>query len=234
MAAGRLAGVSQFPVKGMAGIAMERTAVTLQGIPGDRLYAFTRADRLTPFPWLTLREFPGLAAYRPAWQPVPEGRPVLVVETPAGAVLPVGSEALAEEIAQRAGLPLRLHADYRGNHDVAPVSLIARATVEAICREAGIEPDLRRFRMNFVIDGPAPFEENQWVGRLLRIGSVRLAAIARDERCAVITVDPDGSGERQPSVLKATGTLNGACAGVYAAVLEAGEVAIDDAVELDG
>lgn len=222
-----------YPVKGMAGIAMERTRLTLQGIPGDRMYAFVRTDRVRPFPWLTLREYPAMNAWQPEWRPGEDGRDSVYVHGPAGDLFAVADPSFERAVAAAAGFPVRLHADYRGNPDVAPVSIISTATVEAICQFAGLRPDTRRFRMNLVVDGLPAFGEDAWVGSVLRVGSTRLAVVARDERCAVITVDPGGKGDREPLVLKATGELNRACAGVYAVVLQGGEVAVGDPVDAE-
>ncbi len=217
----------------MAGIPMDRGRLTLQGLPGDRMYAFVRTDRVRPFPWLTMREFPGMAAWTPEWRPTGSGRDELHVRTPSGATLPVTDPGLEKAIATTSGLPVRLHADYRGNPDVAPLSIISVATVAAICERAGLSADPRRFRMNLVIDGLPAFGEDEWLGAEVRVGTARLAIVARDERCAVITVNPDGSEDRQPLVLDAVANLNHACAGVYAVVLEAGEVALGDALVVD-
>ncbi len=225
--------LAHYPVKGMAGIAAGRARISLQGLEGDRLYAFVRTDRLTPFPWLTMREFPGLVRYRPRWADGAAGRAELLIEAPNGKTLPVTGEELAALVAREAGLPVRLHADYRGNHDVAQVSLISEATVADICEAAGVPPDSRRFRMNIVVSGLEAFGEDRWVGRTLRIGGAQLAVVARDQRCAVITIDPD-TAQRTPATLTVTGARNGACAGVYAVVLEAGDVAVGDEVVLDG
>ncbi len=43
----------------------------------------------------------------------------------------------------------------------------------------------------------------------------------------MITLDPD-SGAKAPGVLRAATELNGACAGVYASVLAAGDAALGD------
>ncbi|GIW12753.1 MAG: hypothetical protein KatS3mg062_0192 [Tepidiforma sp.] len=223
----------QFPVKGMAGVQLPRAALQLNGIPGDRTYAFVRVDRTRLFPWLTLREFPELAAWEPSWREQPDGGHRLAVRAPDGAAFDIDDPTLTARISGAAGLDIRLHADYRGNFDVAPVSIIAAATIERLCAEAGVAPESRRFRMNLVVEGVPPFGENAWVGRVLRVGTARLAVVERDQRCAVITVDPDGSGLRTPGVLKVAGSLNDACAGVYAAVVTPGEVHAGDAIEVE-
>lgn len=216
----------------MAGIPLDHAHISLQGLEGDRLYAFVRQDRLAPFPWLTMRECPALVRYQPRWHIEAVGRSELMVQAPDGAVFPVTAGELAERVAGDSGPPVRLHADYRGNHDVAPVSLISRATIAALCSAAGLPADARRFRMNIAVEGIEAFAEHRWIGHTLRVGTARLAVVAPDQRCAVITVDPD-TAERTPAVLTVTGRLNETCAGVYAVVLEAGEFSTGDAIVLE-
>ena len=78
------------------------------------------------------------------------------------------------------------------------MSLITTATLRALTEAGGVEPDHRRFRMNLVVesDGPA-FAEREWVGRTLSIGDTRLAITDQDQRCVMITLNPE-SGEGTP------------------------------------
>ena len=46
--------------------------------------------------------------------------------------------------------------------------------------------DVRRFRPNLLVETEKPFEENDWVGKSLRIGTAR-AFVKRTDRCIVIT-----------------------------------------------
>lgn len=234
MAAATVSGIWQFPVKGLAGVPLERSEIGLQGLPGGRLYAFTRADRLTPFPWFTAREFAGLPGYAPSWHADAEGKRQLVIRSPGGEQYRIDDSRLSAELERKSGIPVRLHADYRGNYDVAPVSIISRSTIDAICSAAGVAPEVRRFRMNLVLDGLEAFAEDRWVGKRIAVGTARLAVVARDERCVVTTLDPAGTGERAPGVLTAAGALNGACAGVYAVVVQPGEVTVGDRVDVLG
>lgn len=57
------------------------------------------------------------------------------------------------------------------NHEKPGVVLINRASVSDIERVAGRPVDPRRFRANLLIDGPPPWEELNWIGREVRIGT---------------------------------------------------------------
>jgi len=233
---GTLRHVARYPVKSMRGEELRSASVGLQGLPGDRLCAFVQTGLRSTFPWLTGRELPALLRYQAAYEETgrgPRREPTVQVTTPSGERLAVHSEALREEIERASGRAVRLHIDYRGNHDSAYLSLITEATLRALSEAAGVAVDHRRFRMNFVVEGEGPpFSEKAWVGKVLRLGSVQLAITEPDRRCVMITLDPDG-GANAPAVLRAAADLNGACAGVYASVLAAGDAAIGDDLSLD-
>ncbi len=227
---GTIQQIWRYPVKSMAGEQLDEVEVTFQGIQGDRLHAFVQAKSNSPFPWLTGRELPTLLQYQPEW--VPGDRPALAVRTPSGAQLPVESDDLLAELTSASGREVFRLGNYRGSHDVAPLTFIANATAAHVSAAggAGIEP--RRFRMNFYVDcpGDSPFAEDAWVGKTLRVGeTVRIAVTERDRRCAMITLDPD-TGEAAPSVLRKVAEENDATAGVYATVLTPGFVRAGDAI----
>jgi hypothetical protein len=228
---GRIQHIARYPVKSMRGEVIEEATLALHGIPGDRTYTFIRErdDLRSLWPFLTGRDCPELMRYQPEWEPG-ERRPELFVVTPDGERLGILSEELRAEVERRVGQPVRLHADYRGNKDVAYVSVITRATIGALAEAAGVAPDHRRWRMNLVVDADVePFGERAWVGRELRVGDVRLAVTEQDRRCVMTTLDPE-TGASTPAVLKKTGELNDAFAGVYASVAVAGKVAVGDDV----
>ena len=230
---GTIASAWRYPVKSMAGERLEAGPVTLQGVQADRMFAFVQAESQSPFPWLTGRELPSLFAYHPAW--TADQRPKLNVATPRGDELEIGSDELRDELAAASDRPLFLLRDHRGSFDIAPLSLMTLATVEGIAEASGTEPEIRRYRMNFYIDAPetSTFGEDAWVGRVLRLGdTVRMGVTERDSRCAMITLSPHG-GEPLTDVLRSVAQLNDNNAGVYGAVLTAGEVHEGDAVYLE-
>ena len=117
-----------------------------------------------------------------------------------------------------------------------PVTLVSRASVARLEREAAGEVDPRRFRMLFDLDGCAEHEEDSWNGRRVRVGHAVLRVGGPVPRCAATTRDPD-SGERDLDTLRLIkgyrGVRDGEAIdfGVYAAVDEAGRVRVGDPVE---
>jgi MOSC domain-containing protein len=125
--------------------------------------------------------------------------------------------------------------------DVCPLSLL---TTSSLNRLSALEPesrfDVRRFRMNLIIDTPEPgFVENTWLGRALEVGDeVRLAVVMPDPRCVMTTVaQPDLAND--PRVLKTLARHNRIdvaggglypCLGVYAVAVWTGTIRKGDRV----
>ena len=100
--------------------------------------------------------------------------------------------------------------------------------------KVAFELDARRFRANIYLDlsTGGGFAEDAFVGRALRIGgTVAVAVVARDSRCAMITLDPDTAAP-SPAVLAKVATAHQGKAGVYAGVQTPGVVRVGDPVVL--
>ena len=117
------------------------------------------------------------------------------------------------------------------------MSMLSLGSVEQLSSRAGLpEPlDPRRFRNSLLIEGTAPHEEDAWVGRDVRVGTAVLRVADRDQRCSLITKNPD-SGERDLDTLRVLASYRRqddgqVCLGVYADVVEPGDVAVGDPVQ---
>jgi len=233
--AGVILQLRRYPVKSMQGEVLPATALTLQGVPEDRRYAFVQATSRSSFPWLTARELPELLCYGTSVEAIGPPEVAVTVTTPSGEKWPVASDELRRALEARSGRALFLLRDYRGSYDVAPISLISRQTITRIAEESGTREDPLRFRPNLLVDlesGQA-FDELNWVGRILRVGNAaRIAITEVDQRCMMITLDP-ASGKASPGILRCVVQQHAQCAGVYATVLTPGEVCVGDAVVLE-
>jgi uncharacterized protein YcbX len=76
------------------------------------------------------------------------------------------------------------------------------------------------------------FPEDAWVGRVLRIGALRMRVDQRDQRCVMVTIDPVTL-VRNPAVLRAIARDRDARVGVYGTTVEPGRVTVGDPVELE-
>lgn len=230
---GRVVGLWRYPVKSMAAESLTEADVSWQGLAGDRRWAFVR-DGLeqSGFPWLTLRQRPDLADYRPSLTDPgdPEGSPTLV-RTPSGEVMDVTDPVLARRLHPAGARVIRQN---RGVFDAFPLSLITTQTVARLSDWVGESLDVSRFRPNVLVEAESdtPFIEDGWVGRVVRIGGARLRVDKRDGRCVVITIDP-ATHERTPTILRTVVERRGGCLGVYGSAVEPGRIALDDRVSVE-
>ncbi len=226
-----------YPVKSMAGIALEEAHVGLDGITGDREYAFVQADKADKsiFPWMTARENSRMLLYQPVLEQPPaaeNSERTLRVKTPEGRLTEISDATLREEVA--GGRRISLMRSFRAMTDCQHLSLFSLATVRALSRESESEIDHRQFRANFYVEprsGQA-FEEERWVNCLVRIGDRVLASVVqRDTRCMMINMDPE-TGVQNPKVLRAVAQQHGGDAGLYLTVVRPGVIHTGDPIRL--
>jgi len=130
------------------------------------------------------------------------------------------------------GPPKVLRGDGHSFSDVAAkvVSIINLASVAAIETMVGAPVHPLRFRANLYVEGWRAWSELDMAGRELAIGGARLKVTKRIMRCAATNVDPD-TGIRDlaiPATLMQN--LDHADCGIYARVIEAGEIKPGDAI----
>ncbi len=230
---GRVAGLWRYPVKSMGPEVLKEAEVDWNGLAGDRRWAFVRDNAVhSSFPWLTIRECPSMAQYIPTFGNADKpDTSSTIVKTPSGDELDVADPALARDLCQDGARVIR-HA--RGIFDTFPLSLITTQTIARLGEIVGEELDVQRFRPNILVDAAEdiPFQEDNWVGRVLQLGGARMRVDKRDGRCVVITVDP-ATGERTPSILKAVRTERQGSLGVYGTTTVPGNVVLSDPVSIE-
>ena len=238
VAVARVVELFRYPVKSMAGIASDEAVLGWHGFQGDRRFAFRRIGDSSGFPWLSASRLPDLVRYRPyGLNGDAEPRPSHV-RTPDGVEFPIDSPELQARVAQAFGHPVELTYLKHGIFDDAPLSIISTATMAAICGEAGVPLDVRRFRPNVVVASEElrAFEEDDWVGKRLAFGDPEtgpaVSVTTRDPRCMMINLDPE-TAIQQPAMMKAAVRMNGNDAGIYAGVVRTGRVAVGQTVYLD-
>jgi uncharacterized protein YcbX len=232
-AVGRVVALWRYPVKSMGAESLDAVDVSWHGLAGDRRYAFVREGlERSGFPYLTIRERSDMAHFTPSFADPsrPDASPT-VVRTPAGLEFDVLDPALVGELGGGARV-IKLN---RGLFDNSPLSLTTTQSVAGLGALVGRDLDPQRFRPNLLIEasGDDPFQENEWVGSVLRIGDgMRMRVDQRDERCVVVNVDPTTS-ERDPAILRAIAREREACFGVYGTTVEPGRIALGDQVLLE-
>jgi len=143
-----------------------------------------------------------------------------------------------EPLSAMAGHAVRLvRPEAPGDCRDEPVTLVSEASLDRLSGEAGCAVDGRRFRMLFTLAGCRPHEEDEWTGRLLRVGGVVVRVGEPVPRCAVTTRNPDTAAP-DLDTLKVIHRYRPVRSGVelpfgvYADVVEPGRARIGDPVEL--
>jgi uncharacterized protein len=256
---GNVESLWRYPIKSMAGEAIKEAFVGFAGVYGDRVYGFVNSAAPAGTPFLTARDRHEMLLYRPRFRdPViatkppnqaeaeelgpgltplyPSARELVVdVQTPTGEALAVDDPALVELLAQRNSKgALSLIRSDRAMTDCRPVSLISLQTIQQLSEEVAIGLDKRRFRANVYVQLTigTGFAEDDFIDRKLQIGSrVVVAATIQDERCKMITIDPD-TAEATPAIMRNVARAHGGHAGIYCAVLTEGMVHVGDQIVL--
>jgi uncharacterized protein len=118
--------------------------------------------------------------------------------------------------------------DFEDTH-VSIGSIASRRALEEI---AGTRLEPIRFRMNLWLEGLAPWQELEFVGREIEVGAGRLRVVARDARCNATAASP-ATGARDvpvPALLKQH--LGHTDFGIYAQVIAGGVLRRGDPARL--
>lgn len=203
-----------YPVKSLAGQRLERTTITADGIPGDRRVQVRDGDdRLVTA--RTRHRLLGLSGT------LDERGTALIDGRPWHD--PASLAAVREVVADDEARLIEIDGDARFDDTTLLVS-----TDGAV---AALGVDRRRLRPNLLIGGVAGLAERDWPGGRLRVGAALLDVEKVCKRCVMTTLDPDTQAVT-PGVLR---TINRDYDGRFALncwVLEPGEVAVGDPVEL--
>jgi len=231
----RIEKIYRYPVKGLSAEALEAVALTpCEMLAHDRRFALAQGD--APFDvaaprWLSKRNFgclmanERLALLHSAFDPH-DGS--LAIRAP-GAAPFLGDTRTAEGKAAIAryltdflgpearGEPRFIEAPGHRFSDVAMkvVSIIGLGSLHALEAEAGM----------------GPWAEFDWLGQEIQIGQVRLQVVKRIVRCAATEVNPETAKRDANPPRDLRRHFGHADLGVYAEVLEGGQVALGDALE---
>ncbi|WP_270731333.1 MOSC domain-containing protein [Shimia sp. Alg240-R146] len=114
----------------------------------------------------------------------------------------------------------------------ASIAIHTTASHRAVEGRLGRPISTERWRGNIWLDGFAPWEEFDWIGQTLRIGTAELEIRERITRCLATTANPD-TGHRDTDTL---GVLNDSFGhqdfGVYGVVTNSGDISVGDTAEV--
>ncbi|MDX5366601.1 MAG: MOSC domain-containing protein [Alphaproteobacteria bacterium] len=217
----RIVGLYRYPVKGLSPEALAEVRLETGGtFPHDRAFAIENGkhdfDPAAPkhFPkikFLMLMRDERLARLKTRFTDEDttlhialDGKEVLAANLMDAAGCKALEDFMADYMASELrGAPRVVHAP-GFSHSDAPaklVSFINMASVRALEEKVGAHVHPLRFRGNVYLEGLAPFEDHDWVGKRFRIGEVTFEGVHKTERCAATNVDPE-TGARDMEIPK--------------------------------
>ncbi len=236
---GKLKQIVRHPVKSFRGESVSTTRVETYGLYGDRGHGFLLSAE--PIRYLTATQVPEMIGFSAEYmgEESTDRFPQVRVTTPSGHVYSWEDERLRAEIERLAGRPVTrvsytpLHIP-TGAIEEEHLLITTDASIRKLEEWAGMPLDNRRFRSNLLIElaEDAPFAEDRWIGKRLRIGDVVIDVKRHCERCPIITIDPDDL-NKTPTLLQTLIRERQNRFGVYSSVARPGQIGVGDLVFLE-
>jgi uncharacterized protein len=248
----RIARIGFTALKGARHVSRDRVELSRQGPVGDRVFCL-----LDPVRRRVLRtvENPTLVRSVARW----DGG-VLSVDLPAGTLegvpTPTGEVVKADYWGRTASLEVvagpwaGAFSDHLGRDVVlarsvhpgevvygAAVTVVTTASMRLLSERLGYDVASERFRSTFLLDvDDEPHAEDSWVGRELRLGGAVVRVRGPVPRCAVVDIDPETGGKRDPvlqTLARYRRVRKDVCFGVDAVVATPGVVNAGDVADLE-
>lgn len=112
--------------------------------------------------------------------------------------------------------------------DFPSVAILSMASLRDLSARMGIDLSIHRWRGNLWLDGAAPWEEETWIGRTIRIGHATLQIRERITRCRATMADPATGRVHGDTLAALEAHFGHQDFGVYATVVDGGTVARGD------
>lgn len=244
-----LSGIYRHPIKSLGRERVERADLASGGwLPGDRLWAVAHERAKLPEDrWALCANFlrcthgPGLMA---TTADLDEAFRTVVLDHPVAGRLELAPDKvdafptlqgwLSSVWPQALPAPTGIYRYRGGSLTDNPnpwLSVHNMASHRAIEDRVGRTLSIHRWRGNIWLDGLAPWQEFEWIGREIRIGSVTLRVEERIGRCKATDANPS-TGERDIDMLGVLRTWGHQDFGVFAEVIGDGAIVTGDRVSV--
>jgi len=152
---------------------------------------------------------------------------------------PAGRDSFIAWLAQyipanRAQPKALVRAPARGMTDsaFASISILNRASLDALAKVAGKPVEMARFRGNIWLDGLEAWAERAWIGKTIRLGTAEIEIRQHITRCMATTANPV-SGDQDLWTLKLlTKNWGHTQFGLYGVVVKSGHISLHDKVAI--
>lgn len=207
-----------YPIKSLAGIALQTSNVQERGLEHDRRWLLVDAKGL----FQSQRDFPQMALFEVFLKTefllvkAPDGAELQVPFVPVGGRMTVSiwddvvegvevSSKISKWFSAHLGKEVHLikmisetnrlidlryasNAETVSFADGYPILLTNTASLTNLNEKLSNPIEMNRFRPNIIIDGQVPFEEDNWTN--LSIGTAKIEVVKRCARCVVVNIDP--------------------------------------------
>ncbi|WEG13249.1 MOSC domain-containing protein [Pullulanibacillus sp. KACC 23026] len=235
---GKIKEMNRYPVKSFKGETLDSTRIEKNGVYGDRCFAFIDETKSGWHRYITARQIPAMLSYqaRLSHEGFNDPFPKLQITTPEGHFLTWNDDLLKEIQAYTKKKVSMINLKPTGSDllavDEASLLIVTTASLNKLEHLWGKPLDSRRFRANLVIAVEnEELNENEWIGKKLKINDVTLSIDSFCERCAMVTLDPETI-DRDKSLLKTINDDMNLKFGLYASVTQTGHIHKDAPVYL--
>jgi uncharacterized protein YcbX len=243
----QIVGLYRYPVKGLSPQALARVTLTKgETLPFDRAYAIENGPgrfdpdapkHLPKVAFLMLMRDERLATLKTEFDEDTETLTILRNgrQVARGQLTTALGRQLIEQFMaaymkeELRGAPHVVQAPGHSFSDMAAkcVHLVNMASVREVERTLGRAVDPLRFRANIFFEGAPPWAELGWTGKTITAGQAKLEVFATTTRCEATNVDP-ATGARDMAVpAHLQRTWGHQDFGIYAKVVEGGEISLN-------
>ncbi len=112
------------------------------------------------------------------------------------------------------------------------VSLINLNSIRDFEKKINEKVELQRFRANFYVDGIDPWEERNWLGKIIKINDVSFKVEKNIPRCVAINLKPKTEDNSLNLLTSLKKTYNHFDMGIYLTALNDGKVELENKITL--
>jgi len=113
------------------------------------------------------------------------------------------------------------------------VSLINIQSINDFQKKINKKVEISRFRGNICIDGVKPWEEQEWVGKIVKINNVSFKVEKKIPRCVAINLKPQTDDNSLNLLQALKKTYNHFDMGIYLTALDDGKVEVGNQIEIN-
>ena len=112
------------------------------------------------------------------------------------------------------------------------VSLLNIQSINDFQKKTNKKIEMSRFRGNICIDGIKPWEEREWIGKIIKINNTSFKVEKNIPRCIAINLKPTTDDNSLNLLQSLKKTYNHFEMGIYLTALDSGEINLGDNVEI--